>query len=358
METTINERVRSLVHGRGIVQKSLAAEIGMTTDALSRALSGQRGFGALELARIADLLGVDVYELITGEQDPAKIRVAARHSFDHGTGTYSNGTADVDSGRLEDIRLAYAQAYPDRDASPSTLPSSPRAARDVLGEGFVRRLADRLEHDLGVDVVRIPKLGTAYSMMVGERAVIVIPASGNWFRENWDIAHELGHLVQGSMGVGDAAEAAANAFAAELLLPEARVREVQWATLTAEALGELVWDWGISTDALRRRLSSLGIAVPAVVGQWLISTTPQLLRGALSASRRDDVIARQREAASRRFPTALTATHEHAIAEGRLGKGTLAWMLGVDVDALEVAEPELRRGSVDELAEMLGLTSA
>ncbi|MBI9113795.1 helix-turn-helix domain-containing protein [Sanguibacter suaedae] len=359
MDTTINERVRSLVQGRGIVQKTLAAEIGMTTDALSRALGGYRGFSALELARVAELLDVNVYELITGEQDPAKVRVAARHSFDHDTGTYSNGTFDSDDDHLEDIRLAYVQAYPKGDAPASVLPDSPDTVRGALGEGFVRRLADLLEQHLGVDVVRIPKLGTAYSMMLGNRAVIVVPASGNWFRENWDIAHELGHLVDGSMGVGDVAEAAANAFAASLLLPESQVRAVEWRTLTVEALGELVWDWGVSTDALRRRLSSLNVAVPAAVGEWLSVTTPQLLRGrSLPAARWGDLIARKREAAARRFPTSLINEHERAIAEGRLGKGTLAWMLGVEVDELEVAEPELRRGTVDELAGMLGLTSA
>jgi len=359
MDTTINERVRSLVQGRGLVQKTLAEEIGMTTDALSRALSGQRGFGALELARIAELLGVDVYELITGEPDPARVRIAARHSFDHDTGTYSNGTASADERLLEDVRLAYVQAYPHGDPPASTLPDTPQGVRELVGGDFVRRLADRLEQHLSVDVVRIPRLGTAYSMMVGERAVIIIPASGNWFRENWDIAHEFGHLAEGALGVGDAAERGANAFAAELLLPEADVRSVDWQALTAETLGHLIWDWGVSTDAVRTRLTSLHVVVPQAVDQWLRSTTTQFLRGqALPATRWGEFVARQREASSRRFPTALTAEHEKAIAEGRLGKGTLAWMLGVDVDSLEVAQPELRRGSVDELAEMLGLTTA
>ena len=359
MDTTINERVRSLVQGRGLVQKALADEIGMTTDALSRALSGQRGFSALELARIAQLLSVDVYELITGESDPARIQIAARHSFDHGSGTYSNGTADADERLLEGVRLAYVQAYPGGDPPASTLPATPQGVRRLLGGQFVRRLADRLEQHLSVDVVRIPRLGTAYSMMVGERAVIIIPASGNWFRENWDIAHELGHLAEGTLGVGDAAERAANAFAAELLLPEAEIRNVEWQGLTAEALGQLIWDWGVSTDAVRTRLASLRVAIPQAVDQWLSSTTTQFLRGqALPATRWGEFVARQREASSRRFPTALVAEHEQAIAEGRLGKGTLAWMLGVDVSALEVAEPELRRGSVDDLADMLGLTTA
>ena len=69
--------------------------------------------------------------------------------------------------------------------------------RAVLGYGFVRPFADRLEKYLGVEVVRVTELSTAYSLTVGGRAVIAVPATGNWFRENWDIAHELGHLIMG-----------------------------------------------------------------------------------------------------------------------------------------------------------------
>jgi transcriptional regulator with XRE-family HTH domain len=353
MATTINERVRALVQSRGLVQKDLAVEIGMTTDALSRALSGQRGFGATELARIAELLDADVHQLITGDPDPARLRLAARHSYDRLTTTYSNATADADEPLLADIRLAYAQAYP---AGPprSDLPADGGAVREALGRDFVRHLADRLEERLGVDVVRIPRLGTAYSMLLGERAVIVIAASGNWYRENWDIAHELGHVVTGAMS--GAAESAANAFAARLLLPERAVHAVDWTTVDVETVGRHLWDWGVSTEALRNRLLSLGVPTSPDVDRWLSLTTPGLLRGqALPATRWTALAERQREAAARRFPPTLVCAHERAIAEGRVGKGTLAWMLGVDADTLEVAEPEVRRGSVDGLADLLGL---
>lgn len=354
MDTTINDRVRALVHDRRLVQKALADQVGMTADALSRALSGQRGFGSLELARIADALNVDVYELITGEPDPNRLLVAARHSYDHDTGTYSNNTAEEDRPLLADIRLAYTQAYPGGQPPASQVPSSPEAVREVLGADFVRHLADRLEEHCGVDVVRIPKLGTAYSMFMGTRALIVIASNGNWFRENWDIAHELGHLAAGTVGDGARVEAAANNFAARLLLPEDMILQVDWTSLTLEALGEHLWQWGVSTDALRIRLGSLGVRTSSEVDGWLRASTPQLLRNALPAHI-SEMIERQREAAARRFPTALTDEHEKAIADGRLGKGTLAWMLGVSEDALEVAEPELRHGSVDGLADMLGL---
>lgn len=47
-----------------------------------------------------------------------------------------------------------------------------------------------------------------------------LSAKGNWFRENWDLAHELAHLI------GLKSEDEANAYAAELLLPAALVQRV------------------------------------------------------------------------------------------------------------------------------------
>jgi IrrE N-terminal-like domain len=76
-----------------------------------------------------------------------------------------------------------------------------------------------------VDVIRVAELSTAYSFTVGGRPVIAVPATASWFRENWDLAHELGHLAERHDAEGisgpeaDRREAAANAFAADLLLP-------------------------------------------------------------------------------------------------------------------------------------------
>src|SRR5699024_12796184 len=50
--TTISGRVRTAMRSVAIQQKQLAEREGMTPDALSRALSGQRGFAAVELAAI------------------------------------------------------------------------------------------------------------------------------------------------------------------------------------------------------------------------------------------------------------------------------------------------------------------
>ncbi len=48
----------------------VAERIGMTAEKLSKSLNGRRVFSAVELAQLAELLGVDVFWLITGRPSP------------------------------------------------------------------------------------------------------------------------------------------------------------------------------------------------------------------------------------------------------------------------------------------------
>lgn len=109
---------------------------------------------------------------------------------------------------------------------------------------------------MNIDVVRLTGLSTAYSFTVNDRAVIVLGTSGQWFRDNWSLAHELGHLVlrHGDLSQSEdlrrTAEVQANAFAAELLLPEAEIRGLDWKSVSAPELVERLWVFGVSTEAL------------------------------------------------------------------------------------------------------------
>lgn len=342
--TTIGSRVRAAIRNAGMQQRQLAQSVGMTPDALSRALSDQRGFAAVELAAIAAELDADVHELITGEPDPHRLVISARHAFDHDTGLRSVEGLQEDKALLGDVRLAYAQV----DAAPSSpdLPTEVEKVRRLLHPNFVRTFIDRLA-DVGVDVVRIGGLSTAYSLRVDGRHVILLAETGNWFYENWSLAHELGHLALGHQGVVpgapgyDADEWAANAFAAELLLPEKVLREIAWERLDIPSVAELVWAWGISTYALRLRLNALGLEPTEDVAGALTWSTQKLLRRHWTGAKVGDPISiRMTEAGERRFPAWLQEAHLEQISRGRVGKGTLAWMLGVPAESLEVDEPE------------------
>ena len=341
--------------------REIAERIGMTPDAFSRALSGKRQFSSIELARLAELMSADLHWLITGQPDPNRVSVAARHDFDHATKKRTIPGRQGDEQALADIALAYRQAYPEPGKVPDW-PESPTSVREVLGPGFVRPFADRLEKHLGIGVVRVAELSTAYSVTIGGRPVIAVPATGNWFRENWDIAHELGHLIKGHHDDGisendaDQHEAAANAFAAELLLPAEVMKSVEWDSVSDEDLASFVWCWGVSTDALCRRLHALLGYAPDVVARWAAPATQRLLRHHLRiASELDEITSRMDAASQRRFPLNLQEAHLKLVASGAIGRATLAWMLGVDANALELESPEVPEVDVEDLATALGL---
>ncbi|HEU5416853.1 MAG TPA: XRE family transcriptional regulator [Streptosporangiaceae bacterium] len=344
MGNQIGQRVADLLP-EGRTRREIASVVGMTPDAFSRALSGQRGFAAIELARLADLLGADLHYLITGEADPHQLTIAARHDYDPETGRRDVPGADRDRGILADIELAYRQAE-SAGLPPSDVPESVAQARQQLGADFVRPFADRLEA-IGIDVVRLPELSTAYTFVVAGRAVIVLRSTGNWFWENWALAHELGHLALKHRDVGrttdqvrDRHEKNANHFAAELLMPQQMLRDLDWAHLAAAGLASRAWDLGVSTNALDKRLAALAIPASPVVAEWAQQPTQRLLRRHWHPVEDGDPITRRMDAAAtRRFPLALQDAHLSLIAQGSLHKATLAWMLGVDADSLEVDEP-------------------
>ncbi|MCV7043247.1 ImmA/IrrE family metallo-endopeptidase [Mycobacterium frederiksbergense] len=329
----------------------------MPQDALSRAIRGQRGFGAAELARIADHFGADLHYLIAGVPDPHRVQVVARHDYDQATGKRSVPGRDADQPVLDDIVLAYHQAPPAPAAL--LLPTDVEDARTKLGPGFVRPFLDRIQEQLDVDVVRIRELSTAYSFIVESRAVIAVPAVASWFWENWCLAHELGHLVlrhHADASTHDSHERSAHAFAAELLMPAADMRAKNWDAITPAELAARVWEMGVSTAALANRLDSLRIDSP-LAQEWKCCTTQKLLRHHwVSTEAGDPITKRMEDAAHRRFPVALQTSHLDLIAAGGIGKGTLAWMLGVPAESLEVEQPSAAQElSTTDLLDALGI---
>lgn len=221
-----------------------------------------------------------------------------------------------------------------------SLPQTPDELREILGPGFVADFASRLEA-LKVGVVVVPDLSTAYSFEVGGWGVIAVPPTGSWFRSNWSIAHELGHLCLKHEGVLPETdgfhfdESQANAFAAELLLPEAEIRRINWMTLDLPGLASFLWEAGVSTQALKTRLNSLGLSVSAPVETALTTSTQQLLRRHWHSGETDLISARMGAAAARHFPSWLISEHLRRVQDGRLHKGTLAWLLDIEEEDLE-----------------------
>jgi Zn-dependent peptidase ImmA (M78 family)/transcriptional regulator with XRE-family HTH domain len=138
-----------------------------------------------------------------------------------------------------------------------------------IGAGPVGHLVRLLERHGVLVVFSPPQTASvdAYSFDSRLRPVVVLnPIKRDYYRQRFDVAHELGHLIMH----GDAepgrriVEEQAHRFASELLLPAAQIRERLPATMGGNVwvtLAKLKEQWGVSMQALlfrARRLGRLG----------------------------------------------------------------------------------------------------
>jgi Zn-dependent peptidase ImmA (M78 family)/transcriptional regulator with XRE-family HTH domain len=138
-----------------------------------------------------------------------------------------------------------------------------------LGSGPVGHLV-RLVENHGVLVVFSPKQTAsvdAYSFDSHLRPVIALnPIKRDYYRQRFDVAHELGHLVMHGDAEpgGRIVEEQANRFASELLMPAEEIRELLPTVMGGNSwimLGQLKEQRGVSMQALlfcARRLGRLG----------------------------------------------------------------------------------------------------
>ncbi|MBI5340553.1 MAG: ImmA/IrrE family metallo-endopeptidase [Mycolicibacterium rufum] len=341
----VGERIRSLMP-LGMSQRSLADKSGMTPDALSRALNGQRGFSSTELARIADQLGADVYWLITGKPDPWKVDIAARHQWDSGQNKRANPGRASDDATLNRVIAAYQAAFPDGPPPSKPLAKSPQRLRAQLGENFVRDFAAAVESELGIDVLRVAGLTTDYSLRIGPRAIVLLATTPSWFRSNWSLAHEIGHLAlghhDGYSSTDKKNEIPADQFAANLLLPSSLMASLDWDQMDESRLAALLWTTGVSTMALRNRLKSLKLKISPTVTQSLAVSTPKLIRSYardVTIGGEVEVTLREQQASTRLFPSLLVDALHQQVEAGEASPELLAWALDVPVDEVDFPEP-------------------
>lgn len=103
--------MRERMEAVGMTSAELAAAVRLSPSQLSKSLSDERRFSAVEFARIADVLETSLYWLVMGEPDPVEVRIAARHSFDGSNRCYRAEGIDADRQTLQDIAVLYQQAY-------------------------------------------------------------------------------------------------------------------------------------------------------------------------------------------------------------------------------------------------------
>ncbi|MGW3269367.1 ImmA/IrrE family metallo-endopeptidase [Streptomyces sp. NPDC001056] len=100
----------------------------------------------------------------------------------------------------------------------------------------------------------------AYSFEADSRPTVVLnPTKNDYFRQRFDVAHELGHLVMHvDSEPGDRiTENQANRFAAEFLMPADEMRDLLPPKADWRTLGALKADWNVSLQALLYRSRQL-----------------------------------------------------------------------------------------------------
>lgn len=136
-----------------------------------------------------------------------------------------------------------------------------------IGDGPVGHLL-RLMENHGILVVFSPYQAAsvdAYSFDSEQRPVVVLnPLKRDYYRQRFDLAHELGHLVmhiEAEPG-GRIVESQAHAFASEFLMPAEQLAPLLPSSMSGggwNRLGQLKEHWGVSMQALLYRARSLEV---------------------------------------------------------------------------------------------------
>jgi len=166
----------------------------------------------------------------------------------------------------------------------------------------------RLLESHGVLVVFSPPQTSAvdaYSFESTERPVVVLnPTKRDYYRQRFDVAHELGHLImhRDAEPGGRVVEEQANRFAAEFLMPEDELRPLLPTAMNARAwdtLGALKEQWGVSIQALLFRARRLGSISDVTYRNAVITLTQRGWRrqepGLISATEQPSMLPRSVE---------------------------------------------------------------
>jgi Zn-dependent peptidase ImmA (M78 family)/transcriptional regulator with XRE-family HTH domain len=267
-------------HLEGLRKSDLAARVDKSPTAVAAWESGAKRPTPAAVAQLALALSVDPGFFAMRPAD-----VAAASSLPHFRSLRST------SQLARDQAFAYGQLAVDIATSlekhvefpEPDVPSCPVSVDDQAGDGpeHAARLIRsqwaldigpaghlvRLLENHGVLVVFSPQGAAsvdAYSFDSRLRPVVILnPIKRDYYRQRFDVAHELGHLVMHSDAEpgGRIVEDQAHRFAAELLMPADQIRDQLPATMGSDVwqrLARLKEQWGVSIQALLYRARRLG----------------------------------------------------------------------------------------------------
>lgn len=258
----------------GLRKNGLAERIGKTPTAIASYEKGAKKPAPATVAQLSLALGVDPFFFLPGPVDVAFSDVVAHFRSLRSTTqlardqavAYGLATVEI-SAALERhvefpaVNIPNYEVCNDDD-SPEEAASRLRSAWD-LPLGPVPHLVRAAENN-GVLVVfnAAASAGVdAYSFEGPARPVVVLnPAKRDYYRQRFDLAHELGHLVMHTDAEPGSAkiEAQADRFAAEFLMPSEQIADLLPSKADWGNFQRLKESWGVSLQALLYRARTLG----------------------------------------------------------------------------------------------------
>lgn len=225
-----------------------------------------------------------------------------------------------------------------------------------LGSRPARNMLNILENNLRVKILHLElENGISGACVVDDRlgVGILINAQDAPWRRNFDLAHELFHVVTWGVfthdDVGDGSiktlpERYADAFASSLLLPEDSLREaleeiVIGGKIRLVDVIELAKDFEVSTEAILWRLVYLNFIKKEVVEELLAEPTfretdHQLRKGLYDKKQPD------------KYPERYISLAFRCLMEGKISRGTFANYL--EIDRADIDEYLSKAGFMEE----------
>ncbi|MEV0068863.1 MULTISPECIES: XRE family transcriptional regulator [unclassified Amycolatopsis] len=267
-------------HLAGLRKSELATKIGKSATAVANWESGAKHPTAATVGQLALGLSVDPGFFAVRPEDVASVSSTPHFRSLRSTTQLARDQAYAYGQLAVDITLSlerhvefpepHVPGYPvSVDDRTSDHPErAARALRDtwVLEPGPMGHLVRLLENH-GVLVVFSPPQAAsvdAYSFDSKLRPVVVLnPIKRDYYRQRFDVAHELGHLVMHSDAEpgGRIVEDQAHRFAAALLMPADQIFDQLPTMMNSSAwrtLARLKEQWGVSMQALLYRARRLG----------------------------------------------------------------------------------------------------
>ena len=261
---------------RGLRKNQLADAVGTTPKAIGRYEAGVQRPDEITLKRLAIALGVPA-EFFHAGRSPVSmdgahfrsLRSTSQIERDQAL-AYGRIATDVVAA-LEDlvdfpeVDLPEYPVSPDEIAGPGPAEAARLTRKTLLDRPGPVPHVVRLLETHGVIVLVLPRAAErvdAFSVGVHPRPMVFFnPAKGDYWRNRFDAAHELGHLVMhADAEPGEkVVEDQAHRFAAEFLMPEQDIARELPGTADWERLADLKSSWGVSVAALLYRARTLGI---------------------------------------------------------------------------------------------------